>query len=247
MKKVGKKVQNKNNNMANGLFWKLMERFGVQGTRFLLSLYLARILAPEHYGASSMMVIFTSLATVFIEGGLNTSLIQNKDVTEEDYSSIFWVSLTVAAILYSIIFLATPAIAAFYRMPEIIWPLRVLALMLLPGALNSVQLAKISRKMDFKKHLILQSNGYTDIMKSYSVCSLAAKALAAIDSGKKPYEVTYRELPDRTQGMDKVFEEYRKYVDLLERYFPDHAKCRDIDRALWVYGHMKGICKEETK
>jgi len=33
--------------------------------------------------------------------------------------------------------------------------------------------------MDFKKHLILQSNGYTDIMKSYSVCSLAAKALAA--------------------------------------------------------------------
>jgi len=75
----------------------------------------------------------------------------------------------------------------------------------------------------------------------------AAKALAAIDSGKKPYEVTYRELPDRTQGMDKVFEEYRKYVDLLERYFPDHAKCRDIDRALWVYGHMKGICKEETK
>ena len=151
MEKVGKKVQNKNNNMANGLFWKLMERFGVQGTQFLLSLYLARILAPEHYGALSMMVIFTSLATVFIEGGLNTSLIQNKDVTEEDYSSIFWVSLTVAAILYSVIFLATPAIAAFYRMPEIIWPLRVLALMLLPGALNSVQLAKISRKMDFKK------------------------------------------------------------------------------------------------
>lgn len=74
----------------------------------------------------------------------------------------------------------------------------------------------------------------------------AAKALEAINSGKKPCDVTYHELPDRAQGMDKVFEEYRTYVDLLERYFPDHAQCRDIDRALWVYGHMKGICKEET-
>lgn len=137
--------------MVRAFFWKLMERFGVQGTQFILQLFLARILAPEHYGALSMMVIFTSLATVFIEGGLNTALIQNKDVTEEDYSSIFWVSLTMAALMYGVIFLATPAIAEFYHMPEIVWPLRVLALMLLPGALNSVQLAKISRKMDFQK------------------------------------------------------------------------------------------------
>lgn len=128
-----------------------MERFGVQGTQFFLSLYLARILAPEHYGVLSMMVIFTSLATVFIEGGLNTALIQNKDVTEEDFSTIFWVSLTIAVVLYGGIFLVAPAIAVFYNMPEIVTPLRVLALILLPGALNSIQLAKISRKLDFKK------------------------------------------------------------------------------------------------
>ena len=36
-------------------------------------------------------------------------------------------------------------------MADIVAPMRVLALMLFPGALNSVQLAKISREMDFKK------------------------------------------------------------------------------------------------
>lgn len=137
--------------MARALFWKLMERFGVQGIQFVLQIILARILSPEHYGALSMMVIFTSLANIFVQRGLNTALIQNKDVTEEDYSSVFWVTLGVAGIMYGLIFLGAPAIADFYAMPEIVAPLRALALILFPGAMNSIQLAKVSRELDFKK------------------------------------------------------------------------------------------------
>ena len=141
----------KSNNLSNAIGWKLLERFGVQGSQFILQIILARILDPEHYGVLSLMVIFTTLATVFIQNGFNTALIQNKDVTEEDYSSVFWVTLGIAGLLYGVIFFCAPLIAAFYSMPEIVAPLRVLALMLIPGALNSVQLAKVSREMDFRK------------------------------------------------------------------------------------------------
>lgn len=137
--------------MKKAFFWKLMERFGVQGIQFILQIFLARILSPEHYGALSLMVIFITLANMFIQNGFNTALIQNKDVTEEDYSSVFWVSLGIAAVMYGIIFVSAPAIAAFYSMPDIILPLRILALTLIPGAFNSIQLAKVSREMDFKK------------------------------------------------------------------------------------------------
>lgn len=139
------------NSIATGLFWKLFERFGVQGAQFVLQLVLARMLSPELYGVLSLMIIFTTLADVFIQKGFNTALIQNKEVTEEDYSSVFWVSTGIAVGLYLILFFAAPLIAAFYEMPEIVSPFRVLALMLLPGAFNSVQLAKVSRQMDFKK------------------------------------------------------------------------------------------------
>ena len=139
------------NKVAKGLFWKLMERFGVQGIQFVLQIFLARLLSPEHYGTLSLMIVFTTLANVFVQSGFNTALVQNKGVTEEDYSSVFWLSLGIAATLYGVIFLSAPAIGAFYRMPDLATPLRVLALMLFPGALNSVQLAKISREMDFKK------------------------------------------------------------------------------------------------
>lgn len=143
--------QAKSNKITGALIWKLLERFGVQGVQFVLQIILARILSPDHYGALSIMLIFVNLANVFVQTGFNTALVQNKEVTEEDYSSVFWVSLTIVGVLYGAIFFAAPLIGAFYEMPGIVAPLRVLALMLLPGALNSVQLAKVSREMDFRK------------------------------------------------------------------------------------------------
>ncbi len=137
--------------MKKALLWKLLERFGVQGAQFALQIILARLLTPEHYGILAIMIIFTTLANVFIQNGFNSALIQNKDVTEEDYSSVFWVTLGVAGILYAAIYFTAPLIADFYSMPELVSPFRVLALILFPGALNSVQLAKVSREMDFKK------------------------------------------------------------------------------------------------
>lgn len=136
---------------VSAFLWKLMERFGYLGIQFLLQLILARILSPEHYGVLSLMMIFTTLANIFIQTGFNTALIQNKDVKDDDYSSVFWVSFGIAGVLYAIIFFASPWIASFYQMPEIVFPLRILALMLFPGAINSIQLAKVSRELDFKK------------------------------------------------------------------------------------------------
>lgn len=140
-----------NRKIVSGLLWKLLERFGVFGVQFVLQIILARLLDPSYYGMLTMMTIFTTLANVFIQSGFNTALVQNRNVTEEDYSSVFWVSLSIAALLYGGLFFAAPVIAGFYEMPQIIAPFRVLTLMLLPGAFNSVQLAKVSRDMDFRK------------------------------------------------------------------------------------------------
>lgn len=141
----------KNSKISSSFLWKLLERFGVQGIQFVLQMVLARLLSADHYGVMALMFIFINLANVFIQKGFNTALIQNKDVTEEDYSSVFWVSLGITVVLYGMIYFAAPAIAAFYRMPDVVAPLRVLSLSLFPGVVNSIQLAKVSREMDFKK------------------------------------------------------------------------------------------------
>ena len=140
--------------ITKGLFWKLLERFGVQGVQFVLQIILARLLNPDAFGALSIMIIFTTLANVFIQNGFSTALVQNKDVTEEDYSSVFWVTLFISILLYIGLFFAIPLIANYYNMPLTITPFRVLAFMIIPGALNSIQLAKVYREMNFKKVFI---------------------------------------------------------------------------------------------
>lgn len=178
--------QKKNQPGVTGAFgWKLLERFGVQGVQFLLQIVLARILDPEHYGMLSIMVIFTTLANVFIQTGFNTALVQNKDVTEEDYSSVLWVTLAVAVVLYGVIYFCAPLIGAFYEMPELTAPLRVLALILFPGAVNSVQIARASRELDFKK--IFYGNiggvvisGLVGIAAAYMGCGLWALVIQSL-------------------------------------------------------------------
>ena len=140
----------------SALVWKFGERFGFQLSQFLLQLVLARILDPEHYGQLSLMAIFISLSNVFIQRGFNTALIQNKDVTDDDYSSVFWVTMGIVIAIYTGLFFAAPAIARFYEMPDLVAPFRVICLALFPGALNSIQLAKVSRALDFK-HIFLSN------------------------------------------------------------------------------------------
>lgn len=128
-----------------------MERISIQGISFVLQLFLARLLDPAHYGALSIMVIFINLANVFIQNGFNMALIQNKEADDEDFSSVFWVTLGVSALLFILLYISIPSISAYYQMPDIVWPFRILIIMLFPGALNSIQIAKVSREMDFKK------------------------------------------------------------------------------------------------
>lgn len=137
--------------VLSSLFWKLLERSGTQGIQFIVQIVLARLLAPEQFGTIAIVMVFIHLAQVFVQSGFNTALIQKKDADEEDFSSIFYLSLGIAGILYIVIFLAAPAISGFYRDPILVPILRVLALILFPGALNSIQNAYIARNLMFKK------------------------------------------------------------------------------------------------
>jgi O-antigen/teichoic acid export membrane protein len=139
------------NSIISGLFWKLLERGGSQAVQFFVQLFLARLLFPQDYGVLALLVIFITLAQVFVQSGLGISLIQKKEIDEVDFSSVFYISLAIAGLLYGVLYLAAPAIAGFYDQPQVIPVLRVMALMLFPGALNAVQNAVISRTMQFKK------------------------------------------------------------------------------------------------
>jgi O-antigen/teichoic acid export membrane protein len=77
------------------------------------------------------------------------ALVQKKEVSEEDYNSVFYLSLTVSFLFYGILFALAPWIASFYKEPLLIWVLRLLSLTVIVGAFKSIQNAILIREMKF--------------------------------------------------------------------------------------------------
>ncbi len=139
----------------SGVIWKFGERVSAQAVNFIVSIILARLLLPEDYGLIALVTVFITICNKIVVSGFATSLIQKKDADNLDFSTVFYFSLVVAAVLYVGLFFAAPFIAEFYSAesdPELfIQVIRVMGLNLFIIAVNSVQQAYVSRTMQFRK------------------------------------------------------------------------------------------------
>ena len=134
-----------------GFIWRFGERLSSQLVSFVVSVVLARLLLPKEYGVIALTMVFINIASCLAVSGLGTSLIQKKDADELDFSTMFHAGNALSLFLYAILFIAAPFIADIYK-NEVITPvLRVLGLIIPISAINSIQQASISRKLDFKK------------------------------------------------------------------------------------------------
>ena len=136
--------------VAKGVFWKLLENGGAQGIQFVIAILLARMLTPAEYGVVGIIMIFITIANVFVQSGFGTALVQKKQADEMDFSSVCYFEIVLAVGMYGILYLAAPIIASYYEIEELRAIVRVLAVVLFPGAVISVQTAYVSRKMEFR-------------------------------------------------------------------------------------------------
>lgn len=139
---------------VSSLVWKLLERGGNQLVQLVVQVVMARLLAPAEFGELAIMLVFVNIGTVIVQSGLNIALVQAPHVDDDDCSTVFWMSFGVSMILYACLFAVAPAVAGFYAMPHIIWPLRALGLILIVSSLNSVQVAIVQRTLEFRKIFI---------------------------------------------------------------------------------------------
>ena len=138
-------------NLLHSFIWKYLERSGTQATQFIISIILARLLAPEDFGVLALVLVFIAFANVFVQSGFKTSLVQKKDSSNLDFSTVFWLSLVIAIVVYATLFFTAPLIANFYKNDNLIPIVRVLGITLFFGVLNSVQEAYIQKHFLFKK------------------------------------------------------------------------------------------------
>lgn len=143
-----------NQQATTSVFWSAVERFSVQGIQFVLSIIIARILIPSDYGLVAMLGIFMAIAQTFIDSGFASALIQKKDQTKADYSTVFYFNIIVSVILYILLYYCAPLIASFYKEDLLVPITRIVGLILIINSFGIVQQAKLTIALDFKRQAI---------------------------------------------------------------------------------------------
>ncbi len=167
--------------------WSAVDAAGRQGIQFLVTLILARLLSPAEFGLLGMLSLFIALGGSIVDSGFGSALIQRKEITEADKSSVFFFNAAMGALMALTIAAAAPWIAGFYRQPILLPLTRVMALNLFIGSFGVVQLALLRRSLDFRTQckasiLAIVVSGVLAIWmawRGYGVWSLAAQALVS--------------------------------------------------------------------
>ena len=139
------------NSTFKNFIWRFAERCGAQLVTFIVSVVLARILAPEAYGQVALITVFTTIMQVFVDSGLGTALIQKKNADDLDFSSVFYFNFAVCLILYAAMFVAAPFIAEFYNDGSLTQIIRVISLTIVISGVKGIQQSYVSRNMLFKR------------------------------------------------------------------------------------------------
>ena len=162
---------------AKGLFWGGMNNGVQQLLGLAFGIILGRLLDPSDYGMTAMLAVFSVIANELQASGFKTGLINLKDPQHEDYNAVFWFNILAGTVLYVILFLAAPWIAAYYHHQTALIPLsRYVFLGFVFSSFGMAQSAYLTKQMQIKQ---IAKCGMTATMTS----SIISVILAALGFG----------------------------------------------------------------
>ncbi|NRT15106.1 O-antigen/teichoic acid export membrane protein [Flavobacterium sp. 28A] len=131
--------------------WSFIESISLKLVSFVLGIVLARLLEPSAFGILAVVNVFYLLTTLFIDAGLKEALIQKNDVTDLDYSSVFWLNIGKSSLIYLILFVAAPFIQSIYGFENLAFYIRLQSLTLIIEAFGLIQIVKATKDLKLKK------------------------------------------------------------------------------------------------
>ncbi len=146
-------MDNRHNGKSNifaNFSWAFAERIMAQIVSFVVSIILARLLAPEDYGVIAMVSVFTGISSALALTGFGSSLIQKKEASDVDFSSTLYFSFGVICVVYLILFFLAPYLSVWTGYEGLTPYIRAMSLTLVASSIITVQNAYVMRQMKFR-------------------------------------------------------------------------------------------------
>jgi len=146
-------LENKNKPLGkerSAIKWSFYEKLLKRGVTFIVSMFLARLLEPSDFGLVAMLSVFTAFATAFSDFGFGQALIQKKDITQVQYSTVFYLNIAIGLIIFIALWLSAPLISAFYSNEILIGIVRYTSLSFIINSFTVVNSSILFKKLNYK-------------------------------------------------------------------------------------------------
>ena len=133
------------------LFWSASDKYLGLAVSFVYIAAISRLLTPREIGIAALGTAAFFIAESLRDFGISTYIIQRREISLEVLRTTFTLLLLSSAVLAAVLFCLSAWIANFYREPELITYIRVLAAGFLIGPFAGPLLALMRREMEFGK------------------------------------------------------------------------------------------------
>lgn len=171
--------------MFKSILWDFMGKFSVQLIGFGTTILLTRMISPAEFGIMGMAMAIIVIAHLFLDLGFNRAIIQQPEISAEQYSTIFYLNVFIAMLLTAICYALAYPLSVFYKEPLIRPVFQTLSVAFLINGLNLVPAAILYKQLKFKLNSILNivssiSGGIVGIvlaLNGYGIWSLVAQSI----------------------------------------------------------------------
>lgn len=137
--------------------WSLCTHLLKSTIQLFVGIYLMRLIAPGIFGQVAMVTTIAAFLELFKSVGTDTSLVHQRLVSKTEVSSIFWFNAGIGLALGGLLLLASPLITGFYHETSLFTITCWYAISFLLGGFNSVPLALMQKRLQFKALFFLEA------------------------------------------------------------------------------------------
>lgn len=207
----------------SGVLWESIGRFSALGIQFVVTILIARVLTPPEFGVVGLLTVFIALGQILLDSGFSQALIQKKEASQTDLSSVYFLNMLVGIIIYGLLFFISPYIAVFYNLPDLTNYARVLFLIIPINSFGLIQNVIIQKEMAFKKTATANMvsaifSGIIGVGMAYSgfgVWSLIGQQIAVHSSRTVLYIAQRRWIPVFSISITSIKEMFAFSINLM--------------------------------
>lgn len=122
-------------------------------------IWLAHLLTPGDFGVMAMAWVVIRCASPIFAGGIGQSIIQQKEISREQFSTLFWLQTALGALTFAGVCLSVPLWVNFFEETRVAGLLLVCSLSFLIAPSGITIQALLTRRMMFDKLAAVQLSG----------------------------------------------------------------------------------------